>query len=100
MRPPLAGRRLERSEGERGTSHDRSHRTERVDQATVDVLTLMGRMVPYTRPQGGKRLRYDGVQAAKTFAQGKGRRQAALAKGEGVVKGAVPIIARRPSRQR
>jgi hypothetical protein len=56
--------------------------------------------VQHALPQGFKRIRYDGVQATKTFAKVKGGMQAALAKVEGVVKGAVPSIARLTSRQR
>jgi hypothetical protein len=51
-------------------------------------------MVQHTLPKGGKRIRYDGVQAPKTCAQVKVMLQAALAKGEGVVKGAITLIAR------
>ena len=51
-------------------------------------------------PKGFKRIRYYGVQATKTFAQVKVAIQAALAKMEGVVKGAVQIIARLTYRQR
>ncbi len=51
-------------------------------------------------PKGFKRIRYDGVQATKTFAKVKVAIQAALAKVEGVVKGAVKIIARLTYRQR
>ena len=57
-------------------------------------------MVQHTLPKGFKRMRYDGVQATKTFAKGKVVIQAALAKGEGVVQGAGKIIARLTSRQR
>ena len=51
-------------------------------------------------PKGFKRIRYDGVQATKTFAKVQGVIRAALAKVEGVVKGAVKIIARLTYRQR
>jgi len=51
-------------------------------------------------PKGFKRIRYDGVQATRTFAKVKVAMQTALAKVEGVVKGAVPIIARLTYRQR
>ena len=51
-------------------------------------------------PKGFKRIRYDGVQATKTFTKVKRAIQAALAKVEGVVKGAVQIIARLTYRQR
>jgi hypothetical protein len=51
-------------------------------------------------PQGCKRIRYYGVQATKTFAKVKLVMQAALAKVEEVVKGAVKLIARLTSRQR
>ena len=51
-------------------------------------------------PKGFKRIRYYGVQATKTFAKVKVIIQAALVKVEGVVKGAVKIIARLTYRQR
>jgi hypothetical protein len=98
--PPIAVRRIDRSDGERVTYPDRSHRTDRVEQETVGVETCIGRMMQHTMPKGFKRIRYDGVQATKTFAKVKGVMQAALAKGEGVVKGAVQIIARLTYRQR
>jgi hypothetical protein len=66
----------------------------------VDVITFMGRMVQHTLPTGCKRIRYDGVQATKTFARVKVLLREALAKVEGVVKGAVKIIARLTYRQR
>jgi Putative transposase/Transposase zinc-binding domain len=98
--PPIAVRRIDRDDGERVTDHDRSHRSERVEHETVDVDTFIGRMVQHTLPKGFKRMRYDGVQATKTFAKGKVVIQAALAKGEGVVQGAGKIIARLTYRQR
>jgi len=64
------------------------------------VETFIGRMVPHTVPKGFKRIRYDGVQATKTFAKVQTVMQAALAKVEGVVKGAVKILARLTYRQR
>ena len=57
-------------------------------------------MVQHTMPKGFKRIRYYGVQATKTFAKVKVAIQVALAKVEGVVKGAVQIIARLTYRQR
>ncbi len=98
--PPIAVRRIERYDGHRVTDHDRSHRTERVEHATVAVATVIGRMVQHTLPKGFQRIRSDGGQATKTFAQVKGVMQAALAKVEGVVKGAGKMIARLTSRQR
>jgi hypothetical protein len=98
--PPIAVRRIDRYDGHRVTYHYRSHRTERVEHETVDVATFIGRMVQHTVPKGFKRIRYDGVQATKTFAKVKVAIQAALAKVEGVVKGAVKIIARLTYRQR
>ena len=67
---------------------------------TVTVETFIGRMVQHMVPKGFKRIRYYGVQATKTFAKVKVILQAALAKVEGVVKGAVKIIARLTYRQR
>jgi hypothetical protein len=98
--PPSSVRRIDRYEGERVTYHYRAHRPERVEHETVDVDTFIGRMVQHTLPKGFKRIRYDGVQATKTFAKVKGVMQAALAKVEGVVKGAIKIIARLTYRQR
>jgi hypothetical protein len=98
--PPIAVRRIDRYDGERVTYHYRSHRTDRVEHETVAVHTFIGRMVQHTLPKGFKRIRYDGVQATKTFAKVKVMIQAALAKVEGVVKGAVKIIARLTYRQR
>ena len=98
--PPLAVRRIDRYDGERVTYHYRSHRTERVEHETVGVETFIGRMIQHTMPKGFKRIRYYGVQATKTFAKVKGVIHAALAKVEGVVKGAVKIIARLTYRQR
>src|SRR5712664_2637261 len=98
--PPIAVRRIDRYEGHRVTYHYRSHRTERVEHETVDVVTFIGRMVQHTMPKGFKRIRYYGVQATKTFAKVKVMIQAALAKVEGIVKGAVKIIARLTYRQR
>src|SRR5919202_1026781 len=98
--PPIAVRRIDRYDGQRVTYHYRSHRTERVEHETVDVNTFIGRMVQHTMFKGFKRIRYYGVQATKTFAKVKGIIQEALAKVEGVVKGAVQIIARLTYRQR
>src|SRR2546428_9888970 len=98
--PPISVRRIDRYDGERVTYHYRSHRSERVEHETVAVETFIGRMVQHMVPKGFKRIRYYGVQATKTFAKVKVAIQAALAKVEGVVKGAVKIIARLTYRQR
>src|SRR5246127_1958847 len=98
--PPIAVRRIDRYDGHRVTYHYRSHRTERVEHETVDVNTFIGRMVQHTLPKGFKRIRYYGVQATKTFAKVKVAIQAALAKVQGVVQGAVKILARLTYRQR
>jgi hypothetical protein len=98
--PPIAVRRIDRYDGHRVTYHSRSHRTERVEHETVDVDTFIGRMVHHTVAKGFKRIRYYGVQATKTFAKVKVVIQTALAKVEGVVQGAVKIIARLTYRQR
>jgi hypothetical protein len=50
--PPISIRRIDRYDGERVTYHYRSHRTERVEQETVDVITFIGRMVQHTMPKG------------------------------------------------
>jgi len=98
--PPISVRRIDHYDGQQVTYHYRSHRTERVEHETVDVETFIGRMVQHTMPKGFKRIRYYGVQASKTFAKVKMVIQTALAKVEGVVQGAVQIIARLTYRQR
>jgi len=98
--PPISVRRIDRYDGEQVTYHYHSHRTERVEHETVDVDTCIGRMVQPTIPKGFKRVRYDGVQATKTFAKLKVLMREAVAKVEGVVKGAMKIIARLTCRQR
>jgi hypothetical protein len=98
--PPIAVRRIDRYDGEQVTYHYRSHRTDRMEYETVPVDTFIGRMVQHTMPKGFKRIRYYGVQATKTFAKVKEVIQAALAKVEEVVKGAVQIVARLTYRQR
>ena len=65
-----------------------------MEPATVEGATLIGRRVPHARPTGCTRLRDDGVQATKTWTQGKRAMPAALAQGEGVGKGAVQLRAR------
>jgi hypothetical protein len=98
--PPISVRRIDRYDGGRVTYPYRSHRTERTTHETVDVLTFIGRMIQHMRPKGFKRIRYYGVQATKTFAKVKEMIQRALAKVEGVVKGAVKIISRLTYRER
>jgi Putative transposase/Transposase zinc-binding domain len=98
--PPISVRRIDRYDGARVTYHYRSHRTDRMEHETVTVDTFIGRMVQHMMPKGFKRIRYAGVQATKTFAKVRVMIQAALAKVEGGVKGAVQIIARLTYRQR
>jgi hypothetical protein len=98
--PPISVRRLARSDGHRVPSHSRSHRTARVERETGDVDPFLGRMVPHTGPKGFKGIRSDGVQATKTVAKGQVLIHEAVAKVEGVVQGAITIIARLTSRQR
>jgi hypothetical protein len=92
--PPLAVRRIDRYDGERGPDHDRSHRPERLEHDTVTVETLIGRMVQQTGPKGCKRIRSDGVPATKTVATVTVAMHTALAQVEGVGQGAVQRIAR------
>src|SRR5215813_14980665 len=98
--PPIAVRRIDRYDGQWVTYHYRSHRTDRTERETVDVKTFIGRMIQHTMPKGFKRIRYYGVQATETFARVKVAIQAALAKVEGVVQGAVKILVRLTYRQR
>jgi putative transposase/transposase-like zinc-binding protein len=98
--PPISLRRIDRYDGHRVTYHYRSHKSERVERETVDVYTFIGRMVQHVFPKGFQRIRYYGVQATKTFAKLKGMIHDALAKVQGLVKGAIKIIAPLTYRQR
>src|SRR5215468_4259597 len=98
--PPISVRRIDHYDGQQVTYPYRSHRTERGEHDTVDVDTFIGRMIQHTMPKGFQRIRYDGVQASKTFAKVKMVSQTALAQVEGVVQGAVQLIARLTYRQR
>jgi hypothetical protein len=98
--PPLALRRLERSDGQSVTSHERSQKTERVERARVAVYPVIGRMLPPGFPKGCKRIRSYGGQATKTFEQSSPLIRQALAKGKGLVTGAIKVIAAQSSRQR
>ena len=100
MSPPLARRRIDGYDGQRVTSHSRSHTSERVERETVEGYTVIGRMMQQVFAKGVKRIRYYGGQATKTFAKMKGWMREALSKIKGVVQGAGKILARRTSRQR
>jgi len=57
-------------------------------------------MVQQVWPQGFQRVRYDGVQATKTFAKITAMMHDALRKVKGLVTGAIKLIAPLTSRQR
>jgi hypothetical protein len=71
-----------------------------VERETVDVYTFVGRMVQHVFPKGCQRVRYYGVQATKAFTPFKRMIQDALAKVQGIITGAIKIIAPVPYRQR
>ena len=98
--PPISLRRIDGDDGQRVTSHDHSHTSERVERETVEVYPFIGRMMQHVFAKGFKRIRYYGVQATKTFAKMTGLIREALSKIKGVVRGAVKIIARLTYRQR
>jgi putative transposase/transposase-like zinc-binding protein len=98
--PPISLRRIDRYDGHRVTYHYRSHRSERVERETVEVYTFIGRMVQHVCPKGFKRVRYYGVQATKTFAKLKALIHNALVRVQGLVTGAIKIIAPMTYRQR
>jgi hypothetical protein len=98
--PPISRRRIDRDDGQRVTYHDRSQKSERVERDTVEVYTCIGRMIQHVLPKGLQRVRYDGVQATKTFEKIQYLMQEALATVKGIVKGASKIIAPMTYRQR
>ena len=93
-RAPAHLRLASRSEGERGTDHDRSPRTDRREPDTVEGAPLIGRMGQHTMPQGCKRIRYAGGQAPQTLAPAQVMLQEACAQVQDVVTGAEPSLAR------
>jgi hypothetical protein len=98
--PPISLRRIDRYDGDSVTYHYRAHKSERVERETVEVYTFIGRMIQHVFPKGFQRIRYYGVQATKTFEQIKSMIHDALAKVQGIVKGAIKIIAPMTYRQR
>lgn len=97
---PLSLRRIDRYDGQSVTYHYRSPQTARVERERVAVYTLIGRMSQHVFAKGFKRIRYSGVQATQTFEKIKGLIGQALAKGQGIVKGAVKMIAAKRYRER
>jgi len=79
--PPISVRRIDRYDGAQITYHYRSHRTDRVS-TNRRGSDFIGRMMHTPLSKGFKRIRYDGVQAPKTFCQVKVAIQTALAKVE------------------
>jgi len=100
VRPPLSLWRSDRYDGQRVPYPYRSHKSEPVARETVAVYTCIGSMSQQVFPKGLPRIRYDGVQATKTLATVQVLIQVALAKVQGIVKGAIQIIAPMTSRQR
>ena len=100
VRPPLARRRLDGEDGPQVLSHSRAHTSARGERETGDVDPCLGRLLPHGCAKGCQRLRDDGGQATKTFAQRKGLRREAVAKVTGGVRGAVKSRARRTARPR
>jgi hypothetical protein len=98
--PPISLRRIDRYDGPQVTYHYRSHKSDQVKRETVAVYTFIGHMVQHVLPKGFKRIRSDGVQATKTLATLKSLIQEALAKVQGIVKGASKILAPLTYRQR
>ena len=90
---------MDRYDGQRLTSHYRSHKSERVERETVDVSICIGRMVQHGFPKGFQRVRYYGGQATKTCAKIKRMIHDALAKVQGIVKGAIKIRAAKSYRE-
>src|SRR5258705_7774949 len=71
-----------------------------MEDETGEVHPFNGRVGEHQMAKGFKRIRLYGVQATRTFAKVKALIREAVAKVEGVIKGAVKIIARLTYRQR
>jgi hypothetical protein len=71
-----------------------------VEQESVAVFPLMGRMMQHPLATGCNRMRSYGVPATKTFAKSKALMQAAWAQVKGLVHGALKSSAAQRSRAR
>ena len=88
--PPIAVRRIDRYDGERVTYHYRSHRTDRMEHETVPMSPRLLAGWCNTRcPKGSSVSGITGCRPRRRLPRCKVVIQAALAKVEGVVKGAV-----------
>jgi len=65
--PPITIRRIVEDTGREVRYWYQDHTSNTQKCETVDVLTFIGRMVQHILPKGFQRVRYDGLQATKTF---------------------------------
>src|SRR5262245_44006556 len=65
--PPISLRRIDRYDGHHVTYHYRSHKSERVEHATVTIYTFIGRMIQHVFTKGFQRIRYQNMAEDHTY---------------------------------
>lgn len=98
--PPISVRRIDEYDGEKVKYHYRSHKTGRVEIDIVSAKVFIGRMIQHVFSKGFKRIRYYGVQSAKTYKKLKVIIQKALSLIGKVSRGTIKIIKRKDYRKR
>lgn len=98
--PPIAVRRILSYDGQTVKYWYMDHKTKSKRFEVVDVMTFIGRMVQHIMPKWFHRVRYYGLQAAKTFNKWAEVIRKAVSKMKNVVKGAYQIVRKKLYRQR
>ncbi|MCP4252167.1 MAG: transposase [Candidatus Scalindua sp.] len=98
--PPISVRRIDAYDGEKVKYHYRSHMTGKIEFDIVSVKVFIGRMIQHVLPKGFKRIRYYGVQSAKTYKKLRIVIQKALSLIGKASQGTIKIIKRKGYRER
>jgi hypothetical protein len=65
--PPISVRRIIEYTGDKVKYCYKDHKTKKMKEETVDVMTFIGRMIQHVLPKGFQRVKYYGIQASKTL---------------------------------
>lgn len=98
--PPIAIRRIIRYTGKEVTYWYKDHQTKKKEVVTVDVMTFIGRMVQHILPKGFQRIRYNGLQATKTFRKWKEAVTEGLRRVGRIIKGTYEVVRSKRYRER
>ena len=98
--PPIAVSRIVEYDGKTVTYWYRDHESKAKKVETVPVFTFIGRMVQHILVKGFKRVRYYGLQAAKSFSKWCELIKEGIRKTGKAVKGAYEIVAPKKYQER